>query len=258
MVYHRTMSYTVKQLSKLAGVSVRTLHYYDEIGLLKPDSIRPNGYREYGDEAVLKLQQILFYRELDLSLDVIKSVLNRPDFDAVATLEAHRVSLQGRAARLERLLQTVDDTLLHMKGLKKMSPKELFTAFSDEEQEQYAKEAEQMYDPAIVKESNRKFKSLSAAEKQHIFDEGNQIYADMLAVMPKGAGSPEVQAIVERWRKHMDYFWTPKLDQLLGLAELYNSDARFKANFDKIDARLADFMKEAVEVYVKRSTKNIK
>jgi hypothetical protein len=145
-----------------------------------------------------------------------------------------------------------------MKGLKKMSPKELFTAFSDEEQEQYAKEAEQMYDPAIVKESNRKFKSLSAAEKQHIFDEGNQIYADMLAVMPKGAGSPEVQAIVERWRKHMDYFWTPKLDQLLGLAELYNSDARFKANFDKIDARLADFMKEAVEVYVKRSTKNIK
>ena len=125
-----------------------------------------------------------------------------------------------------------------------MSPKQLFTAFSDEEQEKYAKEAEQMYDPAIVKESNRKYKALSAAEKSRIVDEGNQIYADMLAAMPKGAGSPEVQAIVERWRKHMDYFWTPKLEQLLGLAEMYNSDARFKANFDKIDTGLAEFMKE--------------
>ena len=253
MVYHQGMSYTVNKLSKLAGVSVRTLHYYDEIGLLKPDAIRSNGYREYGDQAVLKLQQILFYRELDLSLEEIKAMVSRPDFDAVAALEAHRVSLQGRAARLKRLIQTVDDTLLHMKGLKEMSPKQLFTAFSDEEQEKYAKEAEQMYDPTIVKESNRKFKALSTAEKQRIFDEGNQIYADMVAAMPKGAASPDVQAIVERWRKHMDYFWTPNLEQLNGLAEVYNSDPRFKANFDKIDAGLAEFMREAVGEYVKRN-----
>ena len=109
-----------------------------------------------------------------------------------------------------------------------------------------------MYDPAIVKESNRKFKSLSAAEKSRIFDEGNQVYADMVAAMPEGAASPEVQTIVERWRKHMETFWTPNLEQLLGLAEMYNSDARFKANFDKIDARLAEFMREAVGEYVKR------
>lgn len=133
-----------------------------------------------------------------------------------------------------------------------MSQKSLFAAFSDEEQEKYAREAEQMYDPAIVKESNRKFKSLSAAEKSRIFDEGNQIYADMLAAMPKGAGSPEVQAIVERWRKHMETFWTPSLEQLAGLADMYATDPRFKANFDKIDPRLAEFMKEAVGVYVKR------
>jgi DNA-binding transcriptional MerR regulator len=252
MVYDQGVSYTVKQLSRLAGVSARTLHYYDEIGLLKPDAIRPNGYREYGDVAVQKLQQILFYRELDLKLEEIRAMVSRPDFDAVEALEAHRVSLKGRAARLERLIQTVDDTLLHMKGLKEMSQKQLFVAFSDEEQEKYAREAEQMFDPAIVKESNRKFKSLSGAEKQRIFEEGNQIYADMVAAMPKGAGSPEAQVIVERWRKHMDYFWTPSLEQLLGLAEMYNSDARFKANFDKIDTRLAEFMWQVVGVYVKR------
>lgn len=252
MVYHRDMSYTVKQLSKMAGISVRTLHYYDEIGLLKPDAIRPNGYREYGDQTVIKLQQILFYREMDLSLEEIKALVSRPDFDTIAALETHRASLQGRARRLEHLIQTVDDTLLHMKGLKGMSQKQLFAAFSDEEQEKYAQEAELLYDPEIVKESNRKFKSLRAAEKQRIFDEGNQIYTDLVAAMPKGAGSTEVQACIERWRKHMDYFWTPNLEQLLGLAEMYNADARFKANFDKIDPRLAEFIKEAVEEYVKR------
>jgi MerR family transcriptional regulator, thiopeptide resistance regulator len=252
MVYHLGMPYTVNQLSKLAGVSVRTLHYYDEIGLLRPDAIRPNGYREYGDVAVLKLQQIMFYRELEISLEDIKAMVSHPDFDAVAALEMHRLSLQGRARRLERLIQTVNDTILHMKGLKEMNQKQLFEAFSEEEQEKYAREAEQMYDPTIVKESNRKFKSLSAAEKQRIFDEGNQIYEDMVAVMTKGAGSLEAQAIVERWRRHMDYFWTPNLEQLMGLAEMYNSDTRFKANFDKIDPRLAEFMREAVGVYVKR------
>jgi DNA-binding transcriptional MerR regulator len=252
MVYHEGMLYTVNQLSKLAGVSVRTLHYYDEIGLLKPDSIRPNGYRQYDDQEVLKLQQILFYRELDLSLEDIKAILGRPDFDAVAALETHRLSLQGRVKRLERLIQTVDDTLLHMKGLKEMSPKQLFAALSDEEQEKYAKEAEQLYDPAIVKESNRKYKALSAAEKSRIADEGNAAYAAIVAAIPFGPASPKAQAGVERWRKHMDYFWTPKMEQLLSLAEIYSADPRFKANFDKIDPRLAEFMKEAVGEYVKR------
>jgi MerR family transcriptional regulator, thiopeptide resistance regulator len=253
MVYHPDMSYTVKQLSKLAGVSVRTLHYYDEIELLKPDAIRTNGYREYGDEAVLKLQQIMFYRELDLSLEEIKTLVSRPDFDAVAALEKHRISLQGQARRLERLIRTVENTILYMKGVKEMSQKQLFEAFSEDEQEKYAREAEKIYDPAIVKESNRKFKSLSAAEKQHIYDEGNQIYADMVAVITNEADSPEVQAIIERWRRHMDHFWTPNQDQLMGLADLYNSDPRFKANFDKIDPRLAEFMREAVRIYVKRN-----
>ena len=245
------MSYTVKQLSRLAGVSVRTLHYYDEIGLLKPDSLRLNGYREYEDQAVLKLQQILFYRELDLSLEEIKAMLSRPDYDAIAALEVHRVSLLGKVRRLERLIQTVDDTLLHMKGFKEMSKKQLFAAFSDEEQEQYAKEAEQMYDPAIVKESNRKWKSYSAAEKSRIGDEGNAAYEAIVAAIPFGASSPQAQTGVELWRKHMDYFWTPNLEHLMGLAEMYTTDARFKAKFDKIDPRLAEFMKEAVGVYVK-------
>ncbi len=249
------MSYSTKQLSKLAGVSVRTLHYYDEIGLLKPDATRPNGYRDYGDVAVLKLQQILFYRELEISLNDIKAIFSRPDFDAITALEEHRKYLESRERRLERLIQTVDNTILHLKGQKQMSQKQLFEAFSDEEQEKYAREAEQKYDPAIIKESNRKFNLLSAVEKQRIFDEGNQVYADMVAVVDKGAGSPEAQAAVENWRRHIDYFWTPTLEQLVGLTDLYISDSRFKEKFDKVDPRLAQFIRDAVGVYVKRKTK---
>ena len=131
-----------------------------------------------------------------------------------------------------------------------MSEKQYFEGFTEEEQEKYALEAEQMYDPETVRESNRKWKAYSAAKKEAIMAEGKAIYVDMIAAMPKGAGSKEVQGIVERWRKHMDYFWTPNLDQLLGLANGYHDDPRFKANFDKMHPQLAEFMREAVKMYV--------
>ena len=136
-----------------------------------------------------------------------------------------------------------------------MSKRQLFEAFSEEQQVEYEKEAMQMYDPAVVKASNKKWKAYTAAEKQRIGDEGNAIYADILLAMPKGASSSEAQACVERWRRHMEYFWVPNEDQLLGLVDLYNADPRFKANFDKIDSHLAEFMREAVKVYVKGKKK---
>ena len=136
-----------------------------------------------------------------------------------------------------------------------MSEKGLFEGFSEEEQGKYAKEAEQMYDPETVRESNRKWKAYSATKKEAILAEGKAVYMDMVAAMSKGPASAEVQAIVERWRKHMDYFWTPKLEQLLPLAEGYVDDPRFKANFDKMNPALAEFMRDAVTVYVKARKK---
>jgi MerR family transcriptional regulator, thiopeptide resistance regulator len=244
------MSYTVKQLSGLADVSIRTLHYYDEFGLLEPESVGANGYRYYGDGSVLKLQQILFYRELGFELSQIKEIITRADFDVQTALEAHRKSLQGRVERLNRLIATVDDTILHLKGKKEMSKKQLFAAFSEEEQEKYAAEAERMYDPEIVRTSQKKWKSYTDEDKQRIADEGNAAYEAIVAAIPLGPSSPQAQAGIELWRKHLDYFWTPNLKQLVGLTELYNADPRFKDNFDKIDPGLAEFMHEAVKVYV--------
>jgi len=242
--------FTVKQLSKLAGITPRTLHHYDEIGLLKPSRVGDNGYRYYGEESVLQLQQILFYRELDMPLEDIRKIMGHRDFDVLGALQSHKDALNKQVERLNRLLHTVDNTIDHLKGNHIMSEKALFEGFNEEDQEKYALEAEQMYDAETVRTSNKKWKAYSAAKKEAIMAEGKAIYVDMIAAMPKSAGSREVQAIVERWRKHMDNFWTPNLDQLLSLANGYNDDPRFKANFDKMHPQLAQFMREAVKVYV--------
>jgi DNA-binding transcriptional MerR regulator len=242
--------FTVKQLSKMAGVTPRTLHHYDNIGLLKPSQIGDNGYRYYGEEALLRLQQILFYRELDVPLDEIKKIMGRRDFDVLEALQNHKAALQKQSARLTRLLATVDNTIEYLKGEKLMNQNGFFEGFSEEQQEKYAQEAEQMYDPETVRESNRKWKAYSASEKQAILAEGKKIYLDLAAAMPTGAASREVQAVIARWHKHMQNFWSPNDEQLLGLADLYNDDPRFRDNYEKVAPGLSEFMREAVKVYV--------
>lgn len=242
--------YTVKQVSKIAGTTPRTLHYYDKIGLLKPDHIGGNGYRYYDDGSLMRLQQILLFRELDMPLEQIKLVLDQPDFDLFAALENHKTELKQRANRIERLIVTVEHTQEFLKGKRKMSKEQLFDVFNEEQQVEYEKEAVQKYDPKIVKASNEKWKNYSAAEKQRIGEEGNAVYRDIVEAMPKGAASPEVQACITRWRKHMEYFWTPDDKQLLAIAEGYSTDPRFKSNFDKIHPDLATFMLQAVIVYI--------
>jgi len=247
--------YTVKEFAKLAGVSVRTLHYYDELDLLKPESVGANGYRHYGEASVLKLQQILFYRELDLSLEEIRAILASPEFDVLNALHSHREALQGRVRRLERLIRTVDTTIQQLKGRQTMNAKGLFEGFSEEEQEKYVKEAEQMYDPETVKASNRQWKAYPPDEKERILTEGRSIMNDLAQAMPQGASVPRVQAVVARWHKHLQYFWSPNDEQLLGLADLYNDDPRFKSNYEMVAPGLAGFMRQAVKVYVKNREK---
>src|SRR5690606_28913210 len=114
------MKYTVKQLADLAGVTPRTLHYYDQIGLLRPTWLGDNGYRYYTEESVLRLQQIMFYRELDFSLNEIQAILDEPEFDLLEALKSHKRLLQQRLGRLSELIQTIDRTVLHLQGAKTM------------------------------------------------------------------------------------------------------------------------------------------
>ena len=243
---------TVKQISKLAHITPRTLRYYDQIGLLLPDFVGENGYRYYSEASLLKLQQILFYRELEIPLEQIKEIMGRQNFDLLTALEDHKRQLEKKIYRLNKLITTVDQTLKYIKGEEEMNKKVLFDAFNDEEQKEMEKEALQMYDPETVKESNRKWKSYSTAEKQKISDEGNAVYQGFVDAMSKGPDSQEAQACVQHWREHMNYFWVPNQEELLGLADLYNDDPRFKKNFDKVHPDLAQFVREAVQFYVSR------
>lgn len=124
------MAYTVKQVAAMSGVSVRTLHFYDETALLKPAYVGANGYRFYEEAQLLTLQQILFYRELGFELKQIQRILGRADFEIVAALESHRQRLQQNLARTHLLIQTIDKTLQHLKGTKAMQTEELFAGFS--------------------------------------------------------------------------------------------------------------------------------
>jgi DNA-binding transcriptional MerR regulator len=243
------MDYTVRQLADLAGVSRRTLHYYDEVGLLKPSKQGRNRYRYYNDAAVLRLQQILFYRELGLSLNEIKDILRQPDFDVLTALEEHRSELEKRVARLNRLIATVDKTILHLNGGISMSKKEIFEAFSDEQVEKYAEEARQRWDPNVVNQSMKLWNSYSDEKKKAIIAEGEANYQEIFDHMEKGHASPEVQAGVAKWHQHMRYFYKPSLETLKGLGQMYCHDARFRTNFEKFSPEFPEFLCEAIQFY---------
>jgi hypothetical protein len=188
---------------------------------------------------------------MDLSLDAIKSLLDSPGFDPLRALAEHRLELESRIARLKRLCETTDNTIAYLKGEMTMEKAGIFSGFTPEEEQRYTAEAEQAYDPETVRESARKWKSYGSEGQKKILDESKRIYLDIVAAMPLGSGSPEVQKLIGLWRKHMSYFWTPAVDQLVPLAKHYSEDPRFKANFDAIHPELAEFMGRAVKIYVK-------
>ncbi len=168
----RAKAYTVRQLARMAGVSVRTLHHYDQIGLLKPPARTEAGYRLYGENDLLRLQQILFFRELDLPLAEIKAILDRPGFDQVEALRDHRRMLGERAERLARLLRTVDRTIAKLTGEDNMpiTDEELYEGFSPKEREQlqgYEAEARDRWGE-MAAESQGRVRQMSKAQWQAI------------------------------------------------------------------------------------------
>ncbi len=240
---------SIKKLSTLAGVSVRTLHYYDQIGLLIPQRERENNYRFYTRESLLNLQQILFYREMEFSLEQIAAILNQPDFDLIEALEKHREALKGKAKRLNTLLETVDNTISNLKGQKDMTQTQYFKGFSDEQQAEYEKEAAQKWDPDLVHESNRRWKNLSQTEKDALMKRGESIILALCDAMPKGPASTEVQKGIAEWKEQINFFYDCSDEMLLGLGRMYIEDPRFKATYDRIDPKLAEFKYEAIKVF---------
>lgn len=244
--------FTVKQLANLAGVSARTLHYYDQIGLLRPSRQPGNGYRIYGQPELLRLQQILFLRELGMGLEQIRLVIDRPDFDRLQALEQHRSALRRRQVRLERLLETVERTISYMKGKIEMQGKDFFEGFDEEQQKEYELEAQRRWGEKEVKESQRRWASYPPEKKRQVLEEAGEIYQSIIEAIPHGPASPQAQEGVARWHQNMRYFFEPSVEVLLGLSQGYVEDPAFNSTFQRMHPDLAGFMREAVKIYCQK------
>jgi DNA-binding transcriptional MerR regulator len=244
------VAYTVKQLSDLAGVSARTLHFYDQIGLLKPSAHGENGYRYYGEESLLRLQQILFFKELDFSLAEIREIVDRPDFDLMQALGAHRRLLEERAARLRRLILTVDKTMLHLKGELDMSQDEYYEGFSQEKQREYSQEARQRWGEAVVQGSENRWNRLTPEQKAAKQAESDAITRAIVAHMAEGPESPEVQRLIGRMHEGMQFYYDCTYEIFQGLGHMYNEDERFRSMYQKrYHPDLPAFLEQAITYY---------
>jgi len=249
------MLYKVKEVADLVGVSVRTLHYYDKIGLLKPESVNSSGYRFYNKDDLERLQQILFFKELDFSLQEINDILNSPSFDREHALSAHRDMLLEKKMRLEKIIISVEKTIRSIKGEIEMDNKDMFNGFDitdiEKHKEKYADEVKQKYGKTnAYKESQRKTSKYTKNDWDIIIKSQNEIYIKLADLMDKGIENEEVQKVVGEWRQHINNnFYTCSAEIFRGLAQMYIYDERFTNNIDKIKPGLATFLSESMEVY---------
>lgn len=250
------MEYTVSQLAQLSGVSGRTLRYYDQIGLLKPAKINSSGYRIYGQKEVDLLQQILFYRELEVSLEEIVNILNQPTFNQLAALKNHYNQLKKKRERLDKIIATVETTINSKQGGIPMQDKDKFTGLKErlieENEQKYGKEIRDKYGDDTVNASNAKLKGMSQEDYQAMTILGEEI----LTLLGKAyaTGDPASDLAQELAAKHKEwlmYSWSSYSKEAhAGLAEMYASDERFAAYFDKNIKGGTEFLRDAILIYL--------
>ncbi len=231
----------VKEVAELIGISVRTLHHYDEIGLLKPDQITDAGYRVYSDENLEKLQQILFFKELGFPLKQIRDIMNSPTYDQEEALRMHRKMLIEKRDRLTQMLQTIDKTIAYMKGEIMMTNKEKFEGFNFDHNP-YEREARERWGSEIVDKANA---NVAGMDQQQF----NDIFRKLAAIRHLAPQSTEAQALMKEWYQLLNGIHSYSLDAFEGLGQMYVLDERFTQNIDQFGEGLASFMCEAMAFY---------
>ncbi|RNC62750.1 MAG: HTH-type transcriptional activator mta [Candidatus Dichloromethanomonas elyunquensis] len=249
------MEYSINKLAKLAGVSTRTLRYYDEIGLLSPERISNNDYRVYGQKEVDLLQQILFYRELGVSLDEIKNIVWSKDYNGIAALQGHLSALKAKKEQIELLITNVEKTIAASKGEITMSNKEKFEGFKqkmlDENEKQYGKEIREKFGDAIVDASNAKMMGLTAEQYEKVQNLSCQINELLKTAFEQGDPSSELaQKVCALHKEWLGYFWDHYSKEAhLGLAQGYVDDPRFRKYYDAVATGCAEFLRDAIKIY---------
>lgn len=249
------MEYTVQGLAKLAGVSTRTLRYYDEIGILKPARINSSGYRIYGKVEVDRLQQILFYRELDISLDRIKHILSSPSYDGALALKEHREKLLEKRKQLDLLIANVEKSIAHTEGGIQMSDKEKFIGFKkkmiDDNEKNYGKEIREKYGDDHIDQSNTKLMNMSEEDFKTATELANQIQETLREAMKTGNPASDLaQKAAHLHKQWLCLYWSEYSKEAhAGLAQMYVDDERFTAYYDQEQPGTAKFLRDAILHY---------
>jgi len=250
------MEYTVSQLAKISEISSRTLRYYDEIGLLKPAKINSSGYRIYEETEVDRLQQILFYRELDISLEEIKKIISEPTFNQTIALKDHYDNLIKKRAQLDILIATVEKTISYKKGEICMSNKDKFKGFKEklikQNEEKYGAEIRKKYGDDTIDASNAKLRDMSQAE----YDKMKEIEKEVIdllvgAFKTEDYTSDAAKKLVMKHKEWLMYSWVSYSKEAhIGLAEMYVADERFASYYNQHVEGGATFLREAIKFHV--------
>lgn len=247
------MAYTVKKLAEISGVSIRTLHFYDEIGLLKPAYTEANGYRYYEEKEMLELQQILFFRELGFELKQIQKILGKGKFDQVAALHSHRKILQTNIERTKELIKTIDKTINHLSGEKKMKDSEIYHGFSKEKQKEYEKQIIERFGEdgkVLIEESHQNVKNWGKPEWEKSLKEFAEICTELAEMMKKNKrpDSKEVQAIIRRHYQWLTQFWTPKKESYSGHGK-FITDSNLGEAYKAYHPQMPEFISAAIQIF---------
>ncbi|NGX63993.1 MAG: HTH-type transcriptional activator mta [Candidatus Anoxychlamydiales bacterium] len=261
------MAYTVKKLAKISGVTERTLRWYDKIGLLKPSYIGSNGYRFYEEEELLLLQQILFYRELDFPLNEIKEIILKKDFNKVTTLLIHKKSLEKSLERTKKLIKTIDDTILHIRGKKFMKDNELYKGFYEwtegkgpekyylgkcENIEKIQNENEKI----VLKSSkNLKNENLDKSYFDNLEKTYSKIYQDITKCIDKDltTTSQEAQDLIKTHYEFASKFLNLNKKVYISLSNVYLEKDEFKKQLDDFHPKLAYFISDAMKYFAEKN-----
>jgi DNA-binding transcriptional MerR regulator len=247
--------YTVKQLAELSGTTVRALHHYDEIGLLKPSDRTDAGYRLYEGKDLLRLQQILIYREMDFSLEDIKQMLDDPSFDLKEALHDQKRFLLQQHDRYGNLIQTIEKTLKRIEEDDQLvTDADLYGGFTPEQAERYNREAKEKYGD-MYDISQKRAREMTKGQWKALGEEGEDISKSMAAFIGTDPGRPEVQALIHRHHAWIENFYPCSAEIYRGLAELYVGNPEFRAHYDRFALGLADFFQAAMLVYAEKILK---
>ncbi len=252
------IQYSVKKIAAISGVSIRTLHHYDKIGLLKPSVRTESRYRLYGEAELLRLQQILFYKELDFSLDKIAAILDDPEFDMIHALENHRIALDARKEKINGLLSIIDKTILKLKGKIMVKDEELYEGFDKERIEQYRKEISTRYGTETLLHAEKNLKQMNKSEFEKLKADFNELYEILAECRESDPGSTEVQELIARHYRMVRVFWgtdrqaDPQWDAYRGLSDLYVQQPVYTKVNGEANAEFAAFIQKAMYLFVEK------